>query len=143
MFFRLIAAWFLYPKEGIISAFWKRQPFPGHRAGCREGPGQEISPRAALFLCSFPLSSLIHLGSLLIHPYTSLPLSLPVRFRPPFIPAEMGLEGFEKHFWRQPSPFVSPMASGDNNSAAAPDLLASITLQDQLIPVKITFVTEG
>lgn len=34
------------------------------------------------------------------------------------------------------------MAYGDNNSAAAPDLLASITLQDQLIPVKITYVTE-
>lgn len=110
------------------------------------GPGQEFIPRAALFLTTsltFPLSIPIHLGSLLIHPYTSLPLSLPVRFLPPFIPGEMELEGFEKHFWRQPSPFVSPMASGDNNSAAAPDLLASITLQDQLIPVKITFVTEG
>jgi len=34
------------------------------------------------------------------------------------------------------------MAYGDNNSAAAPDLLASITLQDQLILVKITYVTE-
>lgn len=107
---------------------------------------RSLGRSSALFLTTsltFPLSILIHLGSLLIHPYTSLPLSMPVRFLPPFIPGEMELEGFEKHFWRQPSPFVSPMASGDNNSAAAPDLLASITLQDQLIPVKITFVTEG
>lgn len=104
--------------------------------------GRSSAPSLTASL-TFPLSILIHLGSLLIHPHTSLPLSLPVRFRPPFIPGEMELEGFENHFWRQPSPFVSPMASGDNKSAAAPDLLASITLQDQLIPVKITFVTEG
>lgn len=70
------------------------------------------------------------------------PPSLPVKFRSPSIPGKTELEGFENHFERQPSRIVFPMAYGDNNSAAAPDLLASITLQDQLIPVKITYVTE-
>lgn len=72
----------------------------------------------------------------------SLSPSLPVKFHSPFVPGKPELEGFENHFKRQPSPIVFPMAYGDNNSAAAPDLLASITLQDQLIPVKITYVTE-
>lgn len=85
--------------------------------------------QSVLFCCSF-LSTFFS------------PSSLPVKFHSPFIPGKTELEGFENHFKRQPSPIFFPMAYGDNNSAAAPDLLASITLQDQLIPVKITYVTE-
>lgn len=85
--------------------------------------------QSGLFCCSF-LSTFFS------------PSSLPVKFHSPFIPGKTELEGFENHFKRQPSPIFFPMAYGDNNSAAAPDLLASITLQDQLIPVKITYVTE-
>lgn len=77
-----------------------------------------------------------------LSPQPPLSPSLPVKFHSLFIPGKAELEGFEKYFRRQPSPIVFPMAYGDNNSAAAPDLLASITLQDQLILVKITYVTE-
>lgn len=106
---------------------------------------QEFSLRNRTF-SSLPLqpsllSVSVYFGFLFAHLHVLLPPP-PVKFRSPSIPGKTELEGFENHFERQPSPIVFPMAYGDNNSAAAPDLLASITLQDQLIPVKITYVTE-
>lgn len=131
-------------------SFWKKQPLPVHGDQAeKRGPSAfcaGVQPKKQNF-SSLPLqpsllSVSIYFGFLFAHLHVLLPPSLPVKFRSPSIPGKAELEGFENHFERQPSPIVFPMAYGDNNSAAAPDLLASITLQDQLIPVKITYVTE-
>lgn len=133
-----------------MPSFWKKQPLTFHGVWAEKTGSSAfcagVQPTKQT-LPSFPLqpsllSVSIYFVFLFICLYILLPPSLPVKFHSPFIPGKTELEGFENHFKRQPSPIVFPMAYGDNNGAAAPDLLASITLQDQLIPVKITYVTE-
>lgn len=139
VFLLLIAGWFLYLKEKIISAFWRRNPSLGTEQAGESSPGRSSAhpfPHHLPFVHPDPFRISAH----------SSPLLSPSSCLSDFtLPSYLERWNWKvlRSFWRQPSPFVSAMASGDNNSAAAPDLLASITLQDQLIPVKITSVTEG